>query len=420
MRQGISDMQSVHQRAHPRVGAFAVAALLALAAAQPALAQVRGTVEGIVTAERTGAPIAGAAVGTGIAEQSVVSDSLGRFTLTGLPMGAQRLEIRAVGYRPVWRTVTVIIGEVVRAEIALEPAAVTLPDVVVSTSRERQRAATTAMSVAVVDETAIRESRSHHPADLVNRSAGVYVSNFGGEGHATAIRQPITTKAVYAYLEDGVPIRSTGFFNHNALYEINIPQSGRIEVIKGPGSAVYGSDAIGGVINSFTRDPSEQLTGELFVEGGSDTYLRALGSLSGSRGRHGLRADVNVTQSDGWRTGASYERQSGVGRWDVALAEGVRLKTVGSLSRIDQPGDGGGDLSLEDFQERPEISNTPIAFRRVLAGRLSSELEVQRGVSSFGATVYTRYNELDLMPWWQLAFDPQVQESRHRSIGVLA
>ena len=64
----------------------------------------------------------------------------------------------------------------------------------------------------------------------MNRISGVYVSNFGGEGHATAIRQPITTKALYAYLEDGVPIRSTGFFNHNALYEINIPQAGRLEV----------------------------------------------------------------------------------------------------------------------------------------------------------------------------------------------
>ena len=102
---------------------------------------------------------------------------------------------------------------------------------------------------------------AHHPAEIVNRTPGVYVSNFGGEGHMTAIRQPITTKPVYAFLEDGVPIRSTGFFNHNALYEINIPQADRLEVIKGPGTAIYGSDAIGGVVNVFTRDPSPHARG---------------------------------------------------------------------------------------------------------------------------------------------------------------
>jgi outer membrane cobalamin receptor len=64
-----------------------------------------------------------------------------------------------------------------------------------------------------------------------------------------------------------VPIRSTGFFNHNALYEINIPQAGRLEIIKGPGSAVYGSDAVGGVINAFTHDPSAHPEAEVFVEG---------------------------------------------------------------------------------------------------------------------------------------------------------
>jgi outer membrane receptor protein involved in Fe transport len=77
--------------------------------------------------------------------------------------------------------------------------------------------------------------------------AGVWVSVTGGEGHQTAIRQPLNTNPVYLFLEDGVPTRSTGFFNHNALYEVNLPGAEGIEVTKGPGSALYGSDAIGGV-----------------------------------------------------------------------------------------------------------------------------------------------------------------------------
>ncbi len=380
---------------------------------------LRGTVQGVVLSADGSRPVADATVGVTGFGRYVSSDSAGRFSLDGVRFGSQRVEIRAIGFQPGAQAVTVVPGEVVTIEFRLKPAVVSLPEVVVSSSREQQLASTTPVSVGVIRGEEIRETRGHHPAEIINRSPGVYVSNFGGEGHATAIRQPISTKALYAYLEDGVPIRSTGFFNHNALYEINIPQAGRLEVIKGPGTAVYGSDAVGGVVNAFTQDPSPTSTAELFLEGGSTTYVRGLGTASTTVGRSGFRADVNVTRADGWRDGSPYDRQSGTLRWDYAFNDRVRFKTVATLSHIDQPGDGGGDLTPEDFTSVPSRSYTPIAFRRVAAARLSTELQVRGEASSFGATLYTRYNELDLMPYWQLSFDPQVWESRHKSVGVL-
>jgi outer membrane receptor protein involved in Fe transport len=403
------------------VRALSIAAglTLGLAVARPLAAQgLRGTVEGTVTS-RAGAPVAGAVVGAPALGRAVRTDSTGAYRFPDLPVGPQRLEIRAIGFQPVRVGVDVVAAETVRADAVLQPAVVTLPEVVVSTTREQQLAATTPMSVGVVSGEAIREARAAHPSEVVNRSPGVYVSNYGGEGHATAIRQPITTKALYAYLEDGVPIRSTGFFNHNALYEINLPAAGRVEIIKGPGSAVYGSDAVGGVVNAFTRDPSATSTGELFLEGGSNEFLRALGTASTTVGRSGLRLDANVTSSESWRTGTSYQRQSGTLRWDYRLSDRARLKTVATFSHIDQPGDGGGELSAEDYAARPSLVYTPIAYRRVNAARLSTELALRGEQSSFAATLYSRYNSMDLMPWWQLSFDPQVTESRNRSVGLL-
>jgi iron complex outermembrane receptor protein len=389
-------------------------------AAVPLAAQgSRETIAGVVRSAEDGRPIVEASVGVAALGRFATTDSAGRFRLAGLPFGSRLVEARAIGFQPVWRTVTVIPGDSTVLELTLRPAAVTLPEVVVSSSREERAAATTPLSVGVIREEEIRETRGHHPAEIVNRSPGVYVSNFGGEGHATAIRQPITTKALYAYLEDGVPIRSTGFFNHNALYEINIPQAGRLEVIKGPGSAVYGSDAVGGVVNAFTREPSARPEAELFVEGGSRTYLRGLGSASTTVGRSGLRADLNLTRADGWRESTPYERQSGTLRWDYRLGDTGRLKTVAAFTRIDQPGDGGGDLSAADYQAAPTLTYFPVAFRRVKAARLSTELQTRGEVSSFGATLYARYNELDLLPSWQLGFDPQIWESRNHSLGLL-
>ena len=399
-------------------GAFL--ATCACAMATVARAQdLSGSVEGVVVSADHGRPIADATVGIFGLGRHVASDSAGRFRFGGVKFGSQRVEVRAIGYQPSAHAVTVVPGEIARLEIRLKTAVVNLPEMVLSSSREEQLASTTPVSVGVIRGEEIRETRGHHPSEIVNRTPGVYVSNFGGEGHATAIRQPISTKALYAYLEDGVPIRSTGFFNHNALYEINIPQAGRLEVIKGPGTAVYGSDAVGGVVSAFTRDPSPQPEAEIFLEGGSSTYVRGLGSVSTTAGRSGVRADANITRADGWREGTPYDRQSGTVRWDYALGDRGRLKTVASVSHIDQPGDGGSDLTPEDYDALPSRTYSPIAFRRVMAARLSTELQVRGETSSFGATLYTRYNELDLLPSWQLGFDPQVWESRHRSVGVL-
>src|SRR3989304_1619376 len=108
-------------------------------------------------------------------------------------------------------------------------------------------------TINAVKEKEIRNVKPVHPAEIMNRVPGAWISSTGGEGHVTSIRQPLTTAPVYLFLEDGIPIRSTGFFNHNALYEGNVPGAARIEVIKGKGTALYGSDAIGGTINILTR-----------------------------------------------------------------------------------------------------------------------------------------------------------------------
>lgn len=407
-----------------RGAVFVMVASVAATAASPtpvaAQDEVQGVVTGVVQTADGSQPLPHATVSVPQLSRSVTADAAGRFRLTGVRSGTHRLEVRAIGYQPAWQSVSLAAGDSVVVALQLKRATVTLPDVIVSSSREEQAASATALSVGVVEKDDIDEARAHHPAEIVNRVPGVYVSNFGGEGHATSIRQPITTKALYAYLEDGVPIRSTGFFNHNALYEINLPQAGRIEVIRGPGSAVYGSDAVGGVVNAFTRDPSSRPEAELYLEGGSRAYLRALGSASTTSGANGLRADLNVTRSDGWRRDTPYQRQSGTLRWDHHLSNQSRIKTVATFSHIDQPGDGGSDLTASDYTNVPSRTYAPIAFRRVTAARLSTEFQAQRELSSFGVILYGRYNELDLLPSWQLSFDPQIWESIHRSVGVLS
>ncbi|HSR01876.1 MAG TPA: TonB-dependent receptor plug domain-containing protein, partial [Methylophilaceae bacterium] len=93
--------------------------------------------------------------------------------------------------------------------------------VTVTATREAQKVSETPSTVNIINQETVQELRPAHPSEIMRKVPGVTVTVTNGEGHQTSIRQPITTAPVYLYLEDGIPTRSTGFFNHNALFEIN-------------------------------------------------------------------------------------------------------------------------------------------------------------------------------------------------------
>ncbi len=208
-------------------------------------------------------------------------------------------------------------------------AQVELPTVTVTATREEEKISETPISVGVVPQQSIQITKPTHPLEILGQVPGVSISVTNGEGHQTAIRQGFTTSPVYLFLEDGIPIRATGNFNHNALYEVNIPGAGGIEVIRGPGSALHGSDAIGGIVNVLTKTPKVQRGQDLSVELGEHGYRRLLvGFDTGSQGAGALRADINLTHTDGWRLKTGYDRQSLNLRWDAGPDDRTIVKTI--------------------------------------------------------------------------------------------
>jgi outer membrane receptor protein involved in Fe transport len=398
---------------------LAVPVILALAAV-PVRAQQPGSIEGTVVSASGAEPLAGATVQVE-GSRSAVTDAAGRFRLAGLPAGAYTVTARRVGYADGAASAEVRAGATASVRIALDVRSVRMEEVVVvSTTGEVRRLAETPATVGVVSSAELRAARPAHPADVMGQIPGVWVSATGGEGHTTAIRQPKTTNPVYLFLEDGVPTRSTGFFNHNALYEINVPQAERIEVLKGPATALYGSDAIGGVINVESRAPTAGRTAEAYAEAGAFGWSRLLASAGGMRGGDGVRADLNLTKTDGWRTGTAYDRQSATLRWDRSMDGGRSLKTVLAYSRIDQQTAGASTLAAADYLAHPTANYTPISFRDVRAFRLSSAYERASGRTLLSVTPFVRWNTMELLPNWSLAYDPTVYTTGHRSLGVLA
>jgi outer membrane receptor protein involved in Fe transport len=306
---------------------------------------------------------------------------------------------------------------VVQSEETLEKSSAVIT---VTGTREETLQAETAETIGVIDQQEVDAVRPAHPSEIMNRVSGVHVNQTNGEGHMMAIRQPITTKAVYLYLEDGIPTRSTGFFNHNALYEVNLPLASGIEVTKGPGTALYGSDAIGGVVNVLTRPAPLEAEGDVSLELGEYGWRRALLSGGNTWGDDGVRADLNLTHSDGWRDGTEYDRQSGTLRWDHFSDGGSSLKTILSGSNIEQQTAGTSRLSETDYNENPTMNYYPISYRDVKAIRLSSAYEDETATTLLSLTPDYRHNYMDYMPNWSFGYDPGVKETESNSFGLLA
>ncbi len=302
---------------------------------------------------------------------------------------------------------------------SLAAADTVLEQVTVTATREAARLVETPAAVGTVREEAIAADRPAHPAQVMSQIPGAAVTVTNGEGHTTAIRQPFTTSPVYLFLEDGIPTRSTGFFNHNGLYEINIPQSGGIEVNRGPSSALYGSDAIGGVVNVLTRTPpmEAELGGSLEV--GGHGWRRGLVSGGNGYGNGGWRADLNLTRTDGWRDDTAYDRHGGTFRWDHYVGDDTSLKTVLGFSEIDQETGANSPLVREDYEHDPTRNYLPIAFREVSALRLSTAYERDTGDSLLSVTPYVRDNRMDLLASFALRFDPTLSKTQNRSYGLM-
>jgi outer membrane receptor protein involved in Fe transport len=322
---------------------------------------------------------------------------------------------------PAAETANVELEDAAAADQAPRHDGTILEQITVTATREEELLVETPASIGIVEAETLALDRPTHPAQVMSQMPGVAVAVTNGEGHSTAIRQPFTTSPVYLFLEDGIPTRSTGFFNHNALYEINLPQAGGIEVIHGPASALYGSDAIGGIVNVLTPAPPVELDLHASLEGGDFGWRRALvgGGNGAADGSDRFRMEGNFTHTDGWRDATAYDRASGTARWDHVGARSW-WKTVAAFSEVEQDTGANAPLVRADYENDPTRNYLPIAFREVGALRVSTTYERELGDALLSIAPYFRDDGMDLLASFTLGFDPTLAATANRSFGVMA
>ena len=248
----------------------------------------------------------------------------------------------------------------------------TLNRIVVSADRDKRERTEVPVAISLLSSATIEETKPVAMSDLLNKVSGLYMVELGNEQHSMSIRQPISYKSVFLYLEDGIPIRPTGVFNHNALIEIDMASLRSVEVIRGAYSSLYGSEAIGGAINFITKSPSVVPRGKLSLQMNSLGLKRVKLGLSNTFNKTGVSFNGGYTvRSDGYREHSDYTK--------LAFNTKVNFKFSGrsfmtnSLSYVDYDTDMTGGLDSTFFFEQNYASQQTFTYRKVDALRFYSK-----------------------------------------------
>ena len=271
-----------------------------------------------------------------------------------------------------------------------------------------------------VDEAAIALTGPVHPNETLVRVPGVWVSRGSGQEHLTAIRSAVLTGpgacGSFLLLENGVPVRPSGFCNVNGLFEVHTELASGIEVVRGPASALYGGNALRGVIN--VQSPGTPAGVSVTLEGGPWDYARAgvRAGMETERGQVGV-AFTGVT-ANGWRDATGHDQQKLSLNWDTVVGA-WEVSTLLSAVNLNQE-TGGFVVGFEAYKDGDlrDTNPNPEAFRDVQAVRLSSAWSRDLGDRRLVVTPYLRMSDMDFLQHF-LPGQP-LEQNGHDSAGLIA
>jgi iron complex outermembrane receptor protein len=274
--------------------------LLRLGAAPASFAQ-DASLSGMVT-DAHGAAVPAADVRVAREDAAVTrvtaSDGAGRYRIDGLPAGVFIVEVGKEGFRRRTEVVTLTSGSPATLDIELAVAGID-DTVVVTASGAPQMALEASKAITIIESTEILARNETSLSDVVRFTPGVQVRNSGGPGQASSMRIRGLRPDGTAVLIDGMRFRDAATIQADAtsfLSTLNFVAADRVEVLRGSGSSLYGTNAVGGVVHIVTRAGGGAFRSEGQVEGGSLGHVRARGSFGGGAWNDRLRYSGGALQ----------------------------------------------------------------------------------------------------------------------------
>lgn len=275
-------------------------------------------------------------------------------------------------------------------------------------------------SVSVISTETLAQIEAQHINQILSRVSGTWISRGNGQEHLTAIRSPVLTGAgacgAFFMALDGISLRAPGFCNTNQLFDANTEQAGRIEVLKGPSSTLYGTNAVHGAINIITPDAFSMQQNSAGLQLGAFNFARISGQFNWQGQDQALSVMSNLAQEDGYQSESGYDQQKLTAIyqrrgsiWDnkslIDIAN-LNQETAGFIRGFESYRD-------EDFRR---INPNPEAFRDAKSVRAYSQFSRVLGEGDLQLTPYLRWNQMQFLqhflPWQAL------EKNRHSSLGL--
>ncbi|MBO6505848.1 MAG: TonB-dependent receptor [Kordiimonadaceae bacterium] len=316
-----------------------------------------------------------------------------------------------------------------------------IEEVIVTAGRRAQPASEVAKSVSVISAEDIQLGQFSFLLDAVQTLPGVSINQNGAFGGTAfvSLRGSATDQTVV--LIDGVQVNDGsapgGGFDFARLDPSGVE---RIEVLKGPQAVLYGSDAIGGVINIITKSGSDSFGGDAYAEYGAFESFRAGGSIRGGNERFGYSVSAGFVDQGGISAADSadgntetdgFENLTLRGKLTAKVSEHIRFEVASSYVDSESEFDGfvfaNGIFALgdtDDLNKTEEFSIAGRGFVDLLDGRFKNTFSVEYseidrnnfsgGVFSNGATAnrtnFDYLGEFALDEGWTLLAGAQHEE----------
>ena len=259
-----------------------------------------------------------------------------------------------------------------------------LPDVAITATRIAQPLSQIGTTITVVHDKQIQDQKIQQTSDALREVPGVQVSQSGGPGTTTDVSIRGSSSSQVLVLLDGVEVNSTtlGSFDFANLTTDNLD---RIEVMRGAGGSLYGSSAIGGVVNVLSEEGTGPPKFSLLSDGGNWDTQRQIASANGALGRLGYSETISYYSTNGFAPiNNSYDNFSTVGRLDWHITDSTTLRGFARYT--------GANVGLYEFSNETVGAPTdPNANQRdefmLFKGEVDSQITEKLLVRAFGSFV---------------------------------
>ena len=388
----------------------AVALLLTVGAGGSYAQSVQGTIT-----DEAALPLAGASVVIENTTQGTAANSEGTFRLDNLASGTYTLVVTHVGYQLHRQAVTVVSDESTKLRVVLAESSEALPDVVVTATRTERSIDNIPMPVQRVTEEQIDRIGSLRLDEVLQEQTGLQMIS----DHGAGLQMQGLSSDYILILIDGEPVigRTAGTVD---LSRITVNNIERIEIIRGPSSSLYGSEAMAGVVNIITKDNATGWNGTLGTQYRSFNTWDAQAE-AGYRGeRLSARLFANRLRSDGYdlsdhsvaQTVAPYQALTVGPKVSYRISDRLQLRVSSRFYRessddqLDIPLDE-EPIRLNNYNERSDWNVLPILEYRPDDHH---KLQVRHYVSGYTTESKLTY-ATDGQPYDLSTFDQTFQRS---------